>query len=403
MRRGAIPTGAMANGMTEAWIATALDGMRRKNLERSLTSYPDTGGKIKIDGREYLNLSSNDYLDLAHHPEVTLSAERALRTYGGGATASRLVTGNLSIYSELENALAEHKGYPSALVFGCGYMTNAGAISTLVDRHDQVFADRLVHASMIDAVTLSRAKLFRFRHNDAGHLEELLGKHPTNRRRLIVTESVFSMDGDLAPLEDIAAAARSFNAMLMVDEAHATGVFGPGGSGLIREHALESSVNVSMGTLGKALGCYGGFVACSTALRRLLIGRARSLIYSTALPPAVVGAAMGALEVLRTNPSMGEALLERARIFRDRLGDAGLDTMHSSSQIIPVVVGDNAKVLALSSALRDRGIIAAAMRPPTVPPQSSRLRLSMTLAHSQDDLERAAKTLIECVRKEGIA
>jgi len=189
----------------------------------------------------------------------------------------------------------------------------------------------------------------------------------------------------------------------MVDEAHATGVFGPGGSGLIREHALESSVNVSMGTLGKALGCYGGFVACSTALRRLLIGRARSLIYSTALPPAVVGAAMGALEVLRTNPSMGEALLERARIFRDRLGDAGLDTMHSSSQIIPVVVGDNAKVLALSSALRDRGIIAAAMRPPTVPPQSSRLRLSMTLAHSQDDLERAAKTLIECVRKEGIA
>jgi len=386
----------------ESWIAEELEALKTGHLDRHLRVYPEAGGKIRMDGREFLNFSSNDYLALARHPQVIASAEKALREFGAGSTASRLVTGTLPLHEELERRLASYKGYKAALVFGSGYLANAGTIPALAGRDDTVFADKLAHASIIDSIILSRARLVRFRHNDVQHLDELLQKNSTSGRRLVVTESVFSMDGDLAPLADIAAVATRHEALLMIDEAHATGVFGPSGSGLIRQHRLESDVNVSMGTLSKAMGGYGGFVACSPPMRELLVNRARAIIYTTALPPPVVGAALGAMDVLEHNPDLGPELLRRAGDFRNALRAAGFDTMDSQSQIIPVRVGYNAKALALAQRLRENGILAVAIRPPTVPQGTARLRLSVTLAHTDGDLQRASEVIIQSARTEGV-
>lgn len=385
----------------ESWIEEFLAGLRAEHAERRTSVYPGSGGKLRLDGREVLNFSCNDYLGLSKHPRVVSAAKRALDEFGAGATASRLVTGTLPLHEELEQRVAHFKGYPAALLFDSGFLTNAGIIPSVVGRDDTVLADKLVHASLIDAVTLSRATLLRFRHNDVPHLEELLAKR-TSGRRLVVTESVFSMDGDLAPLPEIAAAAARHGAMLMVDEAHATGVFGPCGGGLVRQHGLESSVNLSMGTLSKAAGSYGGFVACSVPMRELLVNRARALIYTTALPPSVVASSIAALEILQASPEMGSELLKRADVFRSRLKDAGLDTLQSASQIVPIVVGENSKALALGERLRAAGILAVAIRPPTVPQGSARLRLSITLEHSKSDLARAAGLIIAAAKEEGV-
>ena len=386
--------------MHEDWISPQLDETRTQGLERNARVYPETGGKFKIEGRDVLNFSSNDYLDLAHHRHVVDRSREALDQYGTGSTASRLVTGTLPIHEELEARLAREKGYPSALVYGSGYMANAGIIPILAGRNDLIFADRLVHASMIDACRLSGAKLVRFAHNDAAALEERLESHASgNGKKLIITESVFSMDGDIAPLAEIAGLAERYGAMLMVDEAHATGTFGPHGTGLVRELGLEDRVNVSMGTLSKALAGYGGYAACSEDLRRLLVNSSRAFIYTTAPPPAVIGAALGALDVLEASPRLGNILQANADYFRSLLHEGGLDTLDSRSQIIPVVIGDNAKALAVSQGLRDQGLIAAAIRPPTVPDGSARLRLSVTLAHLVDDLEHAATLIIEAVKE----
>lgn len=367
----------------EQWLEPELEALRQaQRFRRAVT--PPAG---------LLNFSSNDYLDLAHHPDVVAAAERALRAAGAGATASRLVSGTLPLHEELEARLARLKGYPAALLFGSGYLANLGILGALLGRGDAVFADRLAHASLMDAAVLCRAELQRFRHNDAQHLDELLQKYTGTGRKLVVTESVFSMDGDVAPLPDIAAVAQKHGALLLVDEAHATGVFGPGGSGLIREHKLEAAVNFSMGTLSKALGGYGGFVACSVAMRALLVNRARAFIYTTAPPPAVTGAALGALDVLGKNPGWGAELLRRAAAFRAQLRSAGFDVMQSASQIIPVQIGDNARALAVAEQLRAAGLLAIAIRPPTVPEGTARLRLSVTRAHSASDLVRAAEII----------
>ncbi len=367
----------------EHWIEGELEELRQGHRFRRAAA-PPSG---------LLNFSSNDYLALARHPAVIAAAERALHAAGAGATASRLVSGTTAWHEALETRLARLKGYPAALLFGSGYLANLGILGALVGRDDQVLADRLVHASLMDAAVLSRAELLRFRHNDAQHLDELLQKNSGGRRRLVVTESLFSMDGDLAPLPELAAVAERHGALLLVDEAHATGVFGSGGSGLVRAHGLESAVNLSMGTVSKALGGYGGFVACSEALRALLVNRARAFIYTTAPPPAAVGAALGALELLEQNPGWGAELLRRAAVFRAALCAAGLDVMQSASQIIPIQVGANARALELAEKLRAAGLLVIAIRPPTVPEGTARLRLSVTLAHSEDDLARAVEIL----------
>jgi len=385
--------------MREDWIQPLLDEACDQGLERTACPYPEAGGKIKIDGKKVLNFSSNDYLDLAHHRHVIDRSHEALEQYGIGSTASRLVTGTLPIHEEFEARLAKEKGYESALVFGSGYMTNAGTIPVLLGRDDLVFADKLVHASMIDACKLSGAKLVRFAHNDLLALEKRMEQYAkADGRKLVITESVFSMDGDIAPLAKIAALAEKYGAMLMVDEAHASGTFGPNGAGLIRELGLENSVTVSMGTLSKAFAGYGGFVACSSALRKLLVNSSRAFIYTTAPPPAAIGAALGIMDVLEASPRLGNILQANADYFRSLLHKAGLDTLQSRSQIIPIIIGNNEKAVAVSQALREEGIIAAAIRPPTVPAGSARLRLSVTLAHHVDDLERAARQIIKAAQ-----
>ncbi|MDF7806554.1 8-amino-7-oxononanoate synthase [Pontiellaceae bacterium B12219] len=384
--------------MNENWIKQQLDEAKAQGLVRAARVYPEAGGIIKIDGKEVLNFSSNDYLDLGRHPHVVDCAREALDRYGIGSTASRLVTGTLPIHDELEARIAKEKGYEAALIFGSGYMTNAGTIPILAGRDDLIFADKLVHASMIDACRLSAAKLVRWAHNDFQALEKRLVQYGSSKvRKLIITESVFSMDGDIAPLKEIAALAETHDAMLMIDEAHSTGTFGPNGAGLIRELGLENAVTVSMGTMSKAMAGYGGYVACSSNLRKLLVNSSRAFIYTTAPPPAIIGGALGALDVLEASPRLGNILQANTDYFRSLLHEGGLDTLQSQSQIVPIVIGDNEKALAISRKLREMGIIAAAIRPPTVPAGSARLRLSVTLAHHVDHLERAAKEIIKAV------
>ena len=386
----------------ESWISERLSDLSKSHLDRRVQVYPEAGGKIRMGDRAYLNFSSNDYLDLSRHPDVVAKAAEALRVAGCGATASRLLTGTLAWHDELEQKLARYKGYPCTLLFGSGFMANVGTIPALMGKNDQIFADKLVHASILDAVTLSRAKLYRFRHNDVEHLEQPLKKNATSGRKLIVTESVFSMDGDIAPLQDIANVAQRHGAMVMVDEAHATGVFGPKGSGLVREWELEPLINIALGTLSKAFGGYGGFVACSKPVRAFLINHARSFIYSTALAPPVVAAALGALQVIESSGELGTQLLNNAAAFRNRLEEGGLNTGNSASQIIPIMVGENSKTLAISSKLREQGIIGVAIRPPTVPQGTARIRLSVTLAHTREDLEHVAQVIIATAQGEGL-
>lgn len=376
--------------MNEDWIQPNLIERRKQGLERH--ARPLAAGPC-------LNFAGNDYLNLARNPQVIDRARAALETDGAGSTASRLVTGTFPIHEELEQRLAQKKGYPAALVFGSGFLTNAGVIPVLAGRGDLIFADKLVHASMIDACKLSGAKLVRFAHNDCASLQQRLEQTASSTaRRLIITESVFSMDGDIAPLKGIAALAEQFGAMLMVDEAHSTGIFGKNGAGLVSELNLQNSVNISMGTISKALGGYGGFIACSTQMRQLLIQSSRAFIYTTAPPPAVIGAALGSLDQLDADPTLGATLLKNAAFFRKRLQAGGLDTLQSESQIVPVLIGDNERTVAIAQALKVQGIIVAAIRPPTVPSGTARLRLSVSLAHSKDDLIRAADAIIHTVQ-----
>ncbi|MFA5203456.1 MAG: 8-amino-7-oxononanoate synthase [Lentisphaeria bacterium] len=391
---------------TESWIEAELAALRRDGLLREPRTWGEAGGwTTDADGHRVMNLASNDYLDLARHPRVVAAAREALETYGAGAASSRLVSGTLELHTRLEARLAAHKGYPAALVTASGYAANAGVIPALLpERTDALFADRLAHASLLDGARQSHAALHRFRHNDPEHLRELLARHGAGPgRRLVVTESVFSMDGNLAPLAEIAAVTTAAGAMLLVDEAHATGIFGPAGGGRVRELGLTGAVNLGMGTLSKGLGSLGGVLACSAPMREWLVNRHRGFIYSTALPPAAAGAALGALDVLEAEPDRGARLRRQAAAFRDRLRAAGFDTGASASPIIPVMVGDPQRTVALARRLlAEHHILAAAIRPPTVPAGTSRLRLSVTLAHTPDALDQAATALTTAARQEGV-
>jgi 8-amino-7-oxononanoate synthase len=385
--------------MIEDWINVRLIEAEHAGLTRQATAQPQNGGVIQKNGKRILNFSGNDYLNLSKHPHVIERARTALETYGSGATASRLVSGTLSLHEELEARLAQNKQYPHALLYGSGYLTSIGTIPHVVDRHDLIFADRLVHACMLDGVRLSGAKLIRFKHNDPVDLQQLLERHAgKTKRRLILTESVYSMDGDLAPLKEIAQLAANYEAMLMVDEAHAVGIYGPNGEGRVRELDLASSVTLSMGTLSKALAGYGGYVCCSEQMRRYLVQHSRSFIYTTAPPPAQVGAALGALDVLEETPNLGKRLLENACRFRTALHDTGLNTLQSESQIIPVVVGENKEVMRIAARLREQDILVGAIRPPTVPEGTARLRVSLSLAHSETDIDRAIEVITQAVQ-----
>ena len=343
-------------------------------------------GKIYIDGAEYFDFSSNDYLGLAEHPALKDAAVKAIEKFGTSSSASRLLSGDLQITHQLEEKVANLKGKESALVFNSGYQANTGIISALYKTGDAVFCDKFSHASIIDAIALSGARLYRFGHNDSEHLEKLLKKTDNKfKNRLIVTESIFSMDGDRAPLKALVKLKEKYNCQIMVDEAHATGIFAKNGSGVVTEENLADKIDLIMGTFGKALGSFGAYLACSEQIKQYLINTCRSFIYSTALPPCVIATNIAALDLLEKEPFRRKELLENAAYFRSKLAEKKLKTI-GQSQIVPLIEPDSKKLLELSERLKEKGFWALPIRPPTVPAGFERLRFSLSYSHSSDVL-----------------
>ncbi len=340
---------------------------------------------VAVDGRRALLLCSNNYLGLANHPAVREAASKAAVEYGAGAGASRLISGSMRLHRALEEQLAEFKGAEAALLFNSGYHANVGTISALVGNEDAVFSDELNHASIIDGCRLSGARIRIYRHNDVEHLATLLAGTAA-RRRLIVTESVFSMDGDTAPLATICEVAERYNAMVMVDEAHATGVVGPEGRGVVAAEALQRRVALQMGTLGKALGTFGAFVVGSRALIELLLNTARSFIYTTALPPPVVAAAAAALSIACTEAERRQRLHDNAGYLQRAFEQLGLRVGAPRSHILPVLIGDSERAVRISERLLTAGVFVQGIRPPTVPAGTARLRVTPMSTHTPEDL-----------------
>jgi glycine C-acetyltransferase/8-amino-7-oxononanoate synthase len=359
------------------------------------------GPRVLLDGKRVLLLCSNNYLGLADHPQVREAAADAAMRYGVGTGASRLVSGNMTLHRRLEERLAEFKHSERCLLFGSGYLANVGVITALAQEGDVVFSDALNHASIIDGCRLARADTFVYDHLDTDHLEWGL-REAGGRGSLIVTDGVFSMDGDVAPLERIVELAHRYDARVMVDEAHATGVLGPGGRGSVAAAGVESEVDVVVGTLGKALGSYGSYACCDAAMARYLVNTARTLIFSTGPAPPVVAGALAALEIVNSRPRRVERLGDNARALRRALGRHGFSPPDGDTAIVPLVVGDAARAMAFCEHALRRGVFAQAIRPPTVPDGSSRLRLTAMATHNAAELERAAAQLGAAARAAGV-
>jgi 8-amino-7-oxononanoate synthase len=371
------------------WIEDELSLLADVSLLRTLRdSAPVSNrpGFTMRSGRVLLNLASNDYLGLAQHSDIIESMREKLLIDGAGSGASRLVTGNGAPYGRLEEALAAWQKNEAALVFANGYMANSSVISALVGRGDVVFSDQFNHASIVDGVVLSREEHARYRHNDMEHLKVLLHKHRNKRRKLIVTDAVFSMDGDHAHLRELVSLKSEHGAMLMVDEAHSGGIYGSSGEGLCQKLGLQNEVDVHMGTFSKAFGVYGAYVCGSQTLIRWLINKARALIYSTALPPSLIAGISTALTFVQTEHWRRERLHSSSRLFRSSLSEAGFNVAAGDTPIIPIIVGDNTTALRFSDLLEREGIAAVAIRPPTVPGGTARIRFSLSAAHTEQEL-----------------
>jgi glycine C-acetyltransferase/8-amino-7-oxononanoate synthase len=347
-------------------------------------------------GEKLLDFSSNDYLGLAEHPEVIGAARNYLEMFGAGAGAARLMSGDLEINHLLEQEIARFKSTEAALLFGSGYLANTGIIPALAGRGDLIVTDRLNHASIYDGCLLSGARTIRFRHNDLNHLEQILQeKRNQYNSCLLVVESIYSMDGDRCPLMELVKLKKRFGFFLMVDEAHATGIYGENGAGIIEEDGVSDDVDIAMGTFGKALGSYGAYAAASREMVDYLVNRARTFIYSTALPPAVVGASLASLYLVGSEVQHRLDLLAKVAFFKKQLRRKGLKDDFGPSQIIPIMIGDSAKALAAAAELRRSGIYLKAVRPPTVPEGTARLRFSITNHHREEDLKRCAAILAD--------
>jgi glycine C-acetyltransferase/8-amino-7-oxononanoate synthase len=380
-------------GMSE--IEQRLEELEQLGLARRLrlVSGPQ-GPTVLIDGKPALLLCSNNYLGLADHPRVREAAADAAMRWGVGAGASRLVSGTMTIHRRLEERLADFEGSEACLLFGSGYLANIGVIGALAGRGDTVFSDELNHASIVDGCRLSRAEVVVYRHRDAEHLDWSVRRHGRRdgtARRLIVTDSVFSMDGDIAPLEAIAELADMHDARVLVDEAHATGNLGPDGRGAVAAAGLEGRIDVLVGTLGKALGSYGAYVCASAEMIRYLINTARPLIYSTAPSPPAVAGALAALTLLRERPHRVQRLRSNARVLRRALAGEGFPVADLDMHIVPLIVGDEHVAMSLCQEALERGVFAQGIRPPTVPAGSSRLRLTAMASHTASELEKAAR------------
>jgi 8-amino-7-oxononanoate synthase len=375
-----------------------LAALREQNLYRELRRIDSPQGpRIRLEDQEKLNFSSNDYLGLANHPEVKEGAKRAIDQQGGGSGASRLICGSLAIHHELEEELARFKGVQAALTFSSGYATAAGTIGALLGKDDVIIIDRLAHASIIDAARLSGAKLRVFSHNDLNELEDVL-KWASARggAKLVATESVFSMDGDLAPVREIVELKDRYGAWLLLDEAHATGLFGKERRGLAEAFELSDRVEISMGTLGKGLGAAGGFVCGSRTLIDLLVNRARSFIFSTAPAPAQSGAALAAVRIVQSQEGEDRRTMLWSRVDQVKNGLAGspwsLPVVRSA--IIPLIVGDEGRTIDVAAKLREAGVFVPAVRYPAVARGSARLRVTLTAAHSSGDAAELLRVLV---------
>jgi 8-amino-7-oxononanoate synthase len=383
-------------------VAATLDELRQAGLfrERRVIEGPQ-GPHVSLDGRSVLLLCSNDYLGLAGHPAVRAAAAEAAQHWGAGAGASPLVSGHMALHRRLEAELAAFKGSEACVLFGSGFLANTGVLAALAGRGDVILSDALNHASIVDGCRLSRAETVVYAHADLDALADGL-RRAGDRQAIVVTDAVFSMDGDLAPLQGIVELARSHGARVVVDEAHATGVVGPGGRGLAAHLGLEGEIDVVIGTLGKALGSYGAFACCDAQTAEYLVNRARTLIYSTALPPPALGAALRALQLLREQPEIVDRLHANARALRGELALHGFDVEPGTMPIVPILVGDPSRAMALCEEALRRGIFAQAIRPPTVPDGTSRLRAVAMASHEEPDLRAAARTVAAAARELGL-
>jgi 8-amino-7-oxononanoate synthase len=368
-----------------------LDDLKSRHLHRQLTgTFREDGIWVERDGRRLLSFSCNDYLNLTQHPKIKQAAVAAVERYGAGSGASRLVTGNHPLYAELETRLAQIKQTEAAVVFGSGYLANAGIIPVFIGTDGLVLLDELAHACLFAGAQLSRGTVMTFRHNDVGHARELLAEHrAAHDRALLITDGVFSMDGDLAPLAELNALAEEYDAWLMSDDAHGLGVVGGGrGSSFVGNAHIE--VPLQMGTLSKAVGAYGGYLCASAAAIDLIRNRARTLIYSTGLPPACVAASIASLDVIEREPAYAALPVQKAKAFTKAVG-----LPDAQSPIVPLIVGEADQALAASQMLADEGFLVAAIRPPTVPEGTSRLRFTFTAQHPDDEIERLAAIVRE--------
>ncbi|MFA5276170.1 MAG: 8-amino-7-oxononanoate synthase, partial [Candidatus Omnitrophota bacterium] len=359
-------------------IETALKKRIQEGTLRALTPVSRRKeNKIIINNKSYIDFSSNDYLGLSQHPKLIAASRAAITEFGTSVSASRLLSGDLELFHKLEKEIAEFKNKEAALVFNSGYQANTGIISALYGKADCIFSDRLNHASLVDGIILSGAKLFRFQHNDVDHLGSLIKKERLNfKKALIITESVFSMDGDKAPLKEIVPLKEKYDCEIFVDEAHATGIFGSNGSGLAEEAGVTGKIDYIMGTFSKALGSFGAYLATSRKLVDYLINTCRSFIYSTALPPAVIAANLASIELVKVEPERREKILKLSEYFRTALLKEGFQ-VKGCSQIVPLIVGDNLRAVDLAKKLQAAGFWVLPIRPPTVPKGEARLRFCL--------------------------
>jgi 8-amino-7-oxononanoate synthase len=383
-------------------IEERLQELERLGLARRLrlVSGPQ-GPTVLLDGKPVLLLCSNNYLGLADHPRIREAAADAAMRWGVGAGSSRLVSGTMTIHRRLEERLATFEGSEACVLFGSGYLANLGILGALAGRGDAIFSDELNHASIIDGCRLSRAEVVVYRHRDVEHLDWSLRQH-TGERRVIVTDSVFSMDGDVAPLEEIVTLADLHGARLVVDEAHATGNLGAGGRGAVAEAGLEGEVDVIVGTLGKAFGSYGAYACASPEIVRFLVNTARPLIFSTAPSPPAVAAALAALDLLQERPHRVQRLRSNARVLRRALAAEGFPVADTEMHIVPLIVGDERMAMRMCQEAIAQGAFAQAIRPPTVASGASRLRLTAMASHTASELQMAARVFGEAARKLGI-
>ncbi|MBA3023374.1 MAG: 8-amino-7-oxononanoate synthase [Gammaproteobacteria bacterium] len=347
---------------------------------------------IIVDGKSYLAFSSNDYLGLANHPQLIAAFQQGAAAWGVGAGAAHLVNGHFTPHHQLEQELAAFVSKPAALLFSTGYMANLGAVQALVGKDDTVYADKLNHASLNDAMLLSRANVQRYRHGDMAQLDGLLAKKESGRK-LVITDAVFSMDGDIAQLPELLALCEKYDAWLLVDDAHGFGVLGEQGRGSLSHFGLDSPRIILMGTLGKAAGVSGAFVAAEQVVIDTLVNQARSYVYTTATPPALSVALLESLQLIEQGDALRAHLQRLVALLRKGLGDLSWQLMPSDTAIQPLLIGDNKQALALSEGLRDRGIWVAAIRPPTVPQGTARLRITLSAAHTEADVQRLIEAL----------